>query len=163
MRPRSIGPSDAVPLIDLKNIDPALSSRQGLRRIGPSDRRNLNYAIEMAMRGEVDGITFAPLNNGQCSMAGGNLPTSIRCSPVSWAQGLFSEMNVLDGQWMSRVTGHMSMRDALDAITEERIGKAITLADRMMRRAGIAEPRIAVRRSIRMAGRVACSAARKSR
>jgi len=59
-------------------------------------------------------------------------------------QGYFSEMNVLDGQWMSRVTSHMALRQALDEVTPEAIRDAILLADRMMRRAGIAAPRIAV-------------------
>ena len=53
-------------------------------------------------------------------------------------------MNVLDGQWMSRVTGHQSLREALDGINPESITDAIELVDRMMRRAGIAKPRIAV-------------------
>jgi 4-hydroxythreonine-4-phosphate dehydrogenase len=54
------------------------------------------------------------------------------------------EMNVLDGQWMSRVTGHQSLREALDGITPGSITDAIELADGMMRKAGIANPRIAV-------------------
>jgi 4-hydroxythreonine-4-phosphate dehydrogenase len=53
-------------------------------------------------------------------------------------------MNVLDGWWMSRVTSHVSLRAAIDQITEESICDAIGLADRTMRRAGIAKPRIAV-------------------
>jgi 4-hydroxy-L-threonine phosphate dehydrogenase PdxA len=59
-------------------------------------------------------------------------------------EGHFAEMNVLDGQWMSRVTGHLSMREALDQITKPNIVDAIQLADRTMRRAGIARPRLAV-------------------
>jgi 4-hydroxythreonine-4-phosphate dehydrogenase len=53
-------------------------------------------------------------------------------------------MNVLDNVWMSRVTSHVSLRTALDQITPERIDQAITLADRTMRSAGFAAPRIAV-------------------
>jgi 4-hydroxythreonine-4-phosphate dehydrogenase len=53
-------------------------------------------------------------------------------------------MNVLDDLWMSRVTSHVSLRTALDQITIERIGQAITLADGTMRSAGFAAPRIAV-------------------
>src|SRR5260370_8071971 len=56
----------------------------------------------------------------------------------------FSEMNVLDGQWMSRVTGHQSLREAIDGINPASITDAIELVDRMMRRAGVAKPRIAV-------------------
>jgi 4-hydroxy-L-threonine phosphate dehydrogenase PdxA len=53
-------------------------------------------------------------------------------------------MNVLDGLWMSRVTSHVSLRAALDLITGERIVDVLTLADRAMRSAGLATPRIAV-------------------
>jgi 4-hydroxythreonine-4-phosphate dehydrogenase len=138
--------SDAVPLIDLKNIDPATIVRgKGSAESGRLTGETLNYAIEMAMRGEVDGITFAPLNKRAMFDGGWKFADEHQMfASLLGHKDYFSEMNVLDGQWMSRVTGHMSMRDALDAITEERIGKAITLADRMMRRAGIAEPRIAV-------------------
>ena len=59
-------------------------------------------------------------------------------------QGFFGEMNVLDNLWMSRVTSHVSLRTALDQITPERIDDALTLADRTMRGAGFATPRIAV-------------------
>ena len=53
-------------------------------------------------------------------------------------------MNVLDNQWMSRVTSHVSLRQALDQITGPAIEDAIVLADAMMRKAGIAAPRLAV-------------------
>jgi 4-hydroxythreonine-4-phosphate dehydrogenase len=58
--------------------------------------------------------------------------------------GYFSEMNVLDGQWMSRVTSHVSLRTALDQITHNSIIEAIELVNTTMKRAGIARPRIAV-------------------
>jgi 4-hydroxythreonine-4-phosphate dehydrogenase len=45
---------------------------------------------------------------------------------------------------MSRVTGHQSLRQALENVTPERITDAIKLADMMMRRSGIEKPRIAV-------------------
>ena len=59
-------------------------------------------------------------------------------------QSYFSEMNVLDDQWMSRVTGHQFhfVRPSIALIRG--ITDAIELADRMMRKAGIARPRIAV-------------------
>jgi 4-hydroxythreonine-4-phosphate dehydrogenase len=53
-------------------------------------------------------------------------------------------MNVLGNQWMARVTSHVSLREALDLITPKSIEDSIVLTDRMMRRAGIAAPRIGV-------------------
>jgi len=42
------------------------------------------------------------------------------------------------------VTSHVSLREALDQITPQRIDDALTLADATMRGAGFAKPRIAV-------------------
>lgn len=42
------------------------------------------------------------------------------------------------------LTIHMSLADAIKAITKERVARAIVLADRELRRFGVARPRIAV-------------------
>ena len=52
-------------------------------------------------------------------------------------------MNVLDGQWMSRVTSHVSLREALDQITPSASRRPPTRRPQM-RKAGIEKPRIAV-------------------
>src|SRR3546814_4661652 len=59
-------------------------------------------------------------------------------------RGYFGEMNVLGNQWMSRVTSHVSLRQALDQITGPAIQDAILLSTAMMRPGGIAVPRPAV-------------------
>jgi 4-hydroxy-L-threonine phosphate dehydrogenase PdxA len=55
--------SDSVPVIDLGNIDPS-RFKQG--NVSPESGKltgdSLGYAIEMSKRGEIDAITFAPLN-----------------------------------------------------------------------------------------------------
>jgi 4-hydroxythreonine-4-phosphate dehydrogenase len=99
----------------------------------------------MARRGEVDAITFAPLNKRALFDGGWRFPDEHKMfAHLLGHEGYFSEMNVLDGQWMSRVTGHIALREALNQITPQRIREAIILADTMMRRAGIENPRIAV-------------------
>jgi 4-hydroxythreonine-4-phosphate dehydrogenase len=138
--------SDSVPVIDLGNIDPS-RFKQG--NVSPESGKltgdSLGYAIEMSKRGEIDAITFAPLNKRAMFDGGWKFPDEHKMfAHLLGHQGYFSEMNVLDGQWMSRVTGHMSLRKAIDEVTPERIRDAITLADKMMRRAGITKPRIAV-------------------
>ncbi len=49
--------------------------------------------------------------------------------------GHISEMNALDGKWMSRVTGHLSLREAIKQIDGPRICDAISLARHRRRRA----------------------------
>lgn len=135
-----------IPMIDLANMDPykiprgAVSSEAG-RLTGET----LHFAIRLSQAGHLDAITFAPLNK-QALHSGGwrYLDEHKMFADLLGHQGYFSEMNVVEGQWMSRVTSHVSLRKALDLITPESITDAIHLADRMMRKAGIATPRIAV-------------------
>jgi 4-hydroxythreonine-4-phosphate dehydrogenase len=135
-----------VPLVDLGNVDP---SRFPLGKANAESGRltgdTLARAIEFAKAGELDAITFAPLNKRAMFDGGWKFPDEHKMfAHLLGHEGYFSEMNVLDGQWMSRVTGHQSLREALDGITPVSITDAIELADRMMRKAGIAKPRIAV-------------------
>jgi 4-hydroxythreonine-4-phosphate dehydrogenase len=135
-----------VSLVDLANTDPSLfplgkASAESGRLTGET----LSRAIDLAKAGEVDAITFAPLNKRAMFDGGWKFPDEHKMfANLLGHQGYFSEMNVLDGQWMSRVTGHQSLREALDCINPESITDAIKLADRMMRKAGVATPRIAV-------------------
>ena len=135
-----------VPLVDLGNTDPSLfplgkSSAESGRLTGET----LSRAIDFAKAGEVDGITFAPLNKRAMFDGGWKFPDEHKMfASLLGHRTYFSEMNVLDGQWMSRVTGHQSLREALDCINPESITDAIELVDRMMRKAGIVKPRIAV-------------------
>jgi 4-hydroxy-L-threonine phosphate dehydrogenase PdxA len=136
----------AVPLIDLGNIDPGLYPQGKVSaESGRLTGETLAAAIALASRGEVDGITFAPLNKRAMFDGGWRFPDEHQMfANLLGHRGHFSEMNVLDGQWMSRVTGHQSLRNALDNVTPQNIRNAITLAHTMMKKAGIAEPRIAV-------------------
>jgi 4-hydroxythreonine-4-phosphate dehydrogenase len=136
----------SVPLIDLGNTNPtALPRGEVSPASGKVTGDTLAHAIAMARKGDVDGITFAPLNKAAMVQGGWRYPDEHKMfAALLEHRGYFSEMNVLDGQWMSRVTSHVSLREALDLITPESIRDAIVLVDGTMRRAGIAKPRIAV-------------------
>jgi 4-hydroxythreonine-4-phosphate dehydrogenase len=136
----------AVPLIDLGNIDPARFPQGKVSaESGRITGETLAAAIDLASRGEVDGITFAPLNKRAMFDGGWKFADEHQMfAHLLKHHGHFSEMNVLDGQWMSRVTGHQSLRTAIDGVTPNNIRNAVTLAHAMMKRSGIANPRIAV-------------------
>jgi 4-hydroxythreonine-4-phosphate dehydrogenase len=105
----------------------------------------LARAIALAKAGELDGITFAPLNKQALFAGGWRFPDEHKMfASLLGHRGRFGEMNVLDGRWMTRVTSHVSLREALDQITVPAICDALRLADATMRRAGIERPRIAV-------------------
>ena len=135
-----------IPVLDLGNIDPqALPRGEVSAESGRLTGETLAYAIDLAARGEVDAVTFAPLNKAALHAGGWHYPDEHKMfADLLKHQGYFSEMNVLGNQWIARVTSHVSLREALDLITPRSIEDSIVLTDRMMRRAGIAAPRIAV-------------------
>ncbi len=136
----------AIPLVDLANTDPGrYPPGVGSAESGRLTGETLARAIDYAKAGEVDAISFAPLNKRAMFDGGWKFPDEHKMfAHLLDHHGHFSEMNVLGNQWMSRVTSHIALRQALDLITREAIEDAITLSDSMMRKAGIASPRIAV-------------------
>ncbi|MEO9335901.1 4-hydroxythreonine-4-phosphate dehydrogenase PdxA [Mesorhizobium sp. SB112] len=137
---------DSIPLIDLQNTDPVfhpvgVASAASGKLTGDT----LARAIEFAKSGEVDAICFAPLNKRAMFDGGWKFPDEHKMfANLLNHRGHFSEMNVLDNQWMSRVTSHVSLRQAIDQVNRPAIENAITLATRMMKKAGIGAPRLAV-------------------
>jgi 4-hydroxythreonine-4-phosphate dehydrogenase len=137
---------ESVPLIDLRNTDPANHPVGiGSAASGKLTGDTLARAIEFAKAGAVNAVCFAPLNKRAMFDGGWKFPDEHKMfAHLLDHKGHFSEMNVLDNQWMSRVTSHVSLRQALDQVTRPAIENAITLATRMMKKAGIAAPRLAV-------------------
>jgi 4-hydroxythreonine-4-phosphate dehydrogenase len=138
--------ADETPIIDLGNIDPEALPRGVMSpQSGKLTGETLAEAVRLAMAGALDAITFAPLNKAALHAGGWKfLDEHKMFAHLLGHKGYFSEMNVLDGQWMSRVTSHVSLRTALDQITHDSIIEAIELVDRTMKMAGIEKPRIAV-------------------
>jgi len=137
---------DEIPLLELGNIDPSTVKRG---QVSPDSGRvageTLAYMIELALGGRIEGITFAPLNKAALHAGGWRFNDEHQMfAHLARHAGYFSEMNVLDGLWMSRATSHVALRVALEQLTAQRIDEALTLADATMRGAGIVEPRIAV-------------------
>lgn len=145
--PRAVDWSDpCVPLIDLANTDPAdYTPGIGSAESGRVTGETLSQAIEFAKAGEVDAISFAPLNKRAMYDGGWKFPDEHKMfANLLGHRGYFGEMNVLGNQWMSRVTSHMSLREALNQITRQAIEEAIQLSSQMMKKAGIPAPRLAV-------------------
>ena len=135
-----------VSMIDLGNFDPARFSRGAISaESGRIAGETLKHAIDLALEGRLDGITFGPLNKAALHAGGWKFNDEHQMfAHLTGHQGFFGEMNVLDNLWMSRVTSHVALRTAIDQITAQRIEEALRLADATMRGAGFVKPRIAV-------------------
>lgn len=136
----------AIPFIDLKNQDPAQVTRgQVDADAGRVAGETLKHMVDLALAGELDGVTFAPLNKAGLNKGGWKYPDEHQMF-AAWVnhQGYFGEMNVLKGLWTSRVTSHVAFKRIMELLTPERIGDAIRLSYNTLRRVGVSAPRIGV-------------------
>jgi 4-hydroxythreonine-4-phosphate dehydrogenase len=139
-------PRADIPLVDLRNIDPA-HFRRGA--VSPESGRlvgeTLKTMIDYALAGKLDGISFAPLNKGALHQGGWKFHDEHQMfAKLTDHSGFFGEMNVIKEFSTFRVTSHVALREAVTMITAERIESAIRLADDTLRAAGHAAPRIGV-------------------
>ncbi|CEJ14993.1 4-hydroxythreonine-4-phosphate dehydrogenase 2 [bacterium YEK0313] len=106
---------------------------------------NFRRALRHAAAGKADAVFFTPFNKAAMRFAYPGYDDEIRfVRDAIGYDGPASEFNILENLWNARVTSHISLSSVSAAITEERILRALALADRAMRAAGFAMPRIAV-------------------
>ncbi len=133
-------------LIDLPAIDPeTLTPGRLSRDAGAAVLTWFGAALDLCKAGALDGLCFMPFNKDAMHQAG--LGTE---DEAQWARnrighhGRVSEFNVIDGMWNARVTSHIPHRKVAESLSVDGIVAAIELADRTLRAAGFARPRIAV-------------------
>ena len=127
--------------IDAKDIEMAQVTKSG----GASVLSTLDEALRLAQDGVIDGFMFAPFNKASMHMAGlGHDDELHYMAERLGVTEYISELNTLDGMWTSRVTSHIPLREVADVISEERVHEAVFLIDKVLRRSGLARPRISV-------------------
>ena len=123
----------------------AITPGQATEAGGRAALTALEAAAQAALRGEVDGIVFAPLNKHALRLAGMTHEDELRLLQDRFGVGGFvSEFNITGSLWTSRVTSHVPLRDVADAITVEGVVQAVEIVHRYLVAAGRATPRIAV-------------------
>lgn len=138
--------AEAVPLIDLGNVDPSLYQRGELdAESGRLTGETLKYMTDLALAGELDGICFAPLNKAALHRGGWNYHDEHQMF-AAWTNhvGYFGEVNIIPQFSTFRVTSHVALRTAVDMVKPDRIEGALTLAHETMRAFGKTNPRIGV-------------------
>lgn len=132
--------------IDLANHDPAALERgKATLAGGQAATDNFRRALRFAADGKADAVFFTPFNKAAMRFAYPGYDDEIRfVRDAIGYEGDASEFNILDGLWNARVTSHIPLSEVAAAISQERILKALTLADGNLRAAGFNPPRIAV-------------------
>ncbi len=104
----------------------------------------LQKAFEMAMDGEVQGVVSAPLNKEAFHLAGYQYRDELAYladltgSPETFILG------VMGSVWTVAVTEHISFREIVDLIKQDRVRWCIGKLHDALKKAGFADPRIAV-------------------
>jgi 4-hydroxythreonine-4-phosphate dehydrogenase len=113
-------------------------------RAGAAAYAYLKQAIDLANRGEIDAIVTAPINKESLVLGGApHLDHTTALADLTNTPN--AVMMLADGDFrVALVTVHVSLRQALDLITTERILDTITTVDRELRRFALDAPRIAV-------------------
>ena len=105
----------------------------------------LEEATQAALRGDVEGIVFAPLNKHALRLAGMTHEDELRLMQDRFrVEGFVSEFNITGPLWTSRVTSHVPLRDVAGLLSVDGVVEAVEIVHRYLSAAGRANPRIAV-------------------
>lgn len=139
-------PAEALPVVDLGNIDPScIERRQVSADSGRLTGETLKHMIDLARSRKIDGICFAPLNKMALHRGGWNFPDEHQMfAKLTGHTGVSGEMNVIPEFATFRVTSHVALRKAIKLITPQRISEVVQLAHRTLQAMGHASPSIAV-------------------
>lgn len=139
--------SAGTPILDQKNLDPAVDFRVGELSIksGAACLGMLETGVDLFLKKEIQGFCFAPLNKAAMKMAGCPYESEHHfLAHLFGHTGPFGEINVVGNLWTTRTTSHIPIKEVSQNLTPQSIGRAIRLADSSLKRAGIARPRIAL-------------------
>ena len=105
----------------------------------------LRFALDLARRGVVDAVCFAPLNKAALRAGGMHQEDELRWfADVLDHRGPCGEFNVLEKLWTSRVTSHVALKEVAGLLSAEGVAGAIAMLHDALRRAGNDAPRIGV-------------------
>ncbi|MGO4566375.1 4-hydroxythreonine-4-phosphate dehydrogenase PdxA [Rhizobium sp. 2YAF20] len=101
-------------------------------------------AIDEALAGNIRAIVTAPINKEAMKMGGLNYPGHTEILAERSGTDKFAMMLANDELRVILVTIHVSLRDAIDLVTQESVLRTIELAHGAGKAYGIASPRVAV-------------------
>jgi 4-phospho-D-threonate 3-dehydrogenase / 4-phospho-D-erythronate 3-dehydrogenase len=101
-------------------------------------------AVDMLKSGQVAAMATAPLNKAAMHAAGGRFPGHTELLADAFGVKRVSLALGVDGLYLLHATAHVSLRNACDLITQERVADAIELAEGLARSLGTPDEEICV-------------------
>jgi 4-hydroxythreonine-4-phosphate dehydrogenase len=139
------GGGEALDVLDLANVDAAhLDRGQVSPEAGRAASEYIRRAVDLALDGEVAGVVTAPINKEALHAA--SVPYAGHTEMLAelcGAKGV-AMMLVAGRMRVSHVSTHVSLRQAVERVTLERITRVVHLTHAALMRMGLTVPRIAV-------------------
>ena len=112
---------------------------------GRGARAALTACLDAAVRGDIDAVCFAPLNKQAMKKGGMAFEDEQHFfADHLGVTGYFCEFNTLGTLWTSRISSHVPLADIPKYVTKDRIKAAARLTFQTLKRAGFAQPRVAL-------------------
>lgn len=130
-------------VVDFDNVDEVA---RGEHR-GDYGRASLEYVergIELALSGDIDAMCNAPINKKALELGGSDYAGHTNLLADRTDTDEYSMLLIQDGLHVTHVTVHMSLQEAIDTISTERVLETIEVTDEGLRDLGIEDPSIAV-------------------
>jgi 4-hydroxythreonine-4-phosphate dehydrogenase len=124
----------------LTHVTPGQLSAQA----GDAAARYVMRACALARAGEIDGIVTAPLNKEAMHAGGHHWPGHTELLAHEFGVNRYSLVLSAGDLYLFHVTTHVSLRNAIDALTGERVIEVLRLADGFARASGKPEAPIAL-------------------
>lgn len=134
-----------IDVYDMHNIElKKLKMGQPQAIAGKASYEYVAKAVELALKGEIDGIATAPISKEALKMAGIKYPGHTEMLAELTGTRDYAMMFVAGSLRVILATIHVSLREACDLIKKESLITTIRLANEMMQEFGIKKARIAV-------------------
>ena len=138
--------SGALPIIDMKNQDPA-KVPFGMLTIeaGRANLDGMELCVKLYNEKKIEGFCFGPFNKAGMKEAGCKLESEHHfLAQLFNHTEPFGEINVLGELWTTRTTSHIPIAEVSANLSVERIMRAVRLANTSLKNSGIAKPRLAL-------------------
>ncbi|RGZ01814.1 4-hydroxythreonine-4-phosphate dehydrogenase PdxA [Clostridium sp. AM58-1XD] len=137
---------DGIPILNQKDLDPDEAPFGELSiASGRACLKLLKLGIELFQSGKIDGFCFGPLNKAGMIQAGCRFESEHHyMAHLLNHTAPFGEINVVDNMWTTRTTSHIPISKVSENLTQEKIVRAITLADTTLKNTGLERPRLGI-------------------
>jgi 4-hydroxythreonine-4-phosphate dehydrogenase len=138
--------SGALPIIDMKNQDPAKVPFGKLTiEAGKANLDGMELCVKLFNEKKIEGFCFGPFNKAGMKEAGCKLESEHHfLAQLFNHTEPFGEINVLGELWTTRTTSHIPIAEVSANLSVERIMRAVRLANTSLKNSGIAKPRLAL-------------------